>query len=99
MDIQKKINGEEMVICLSGRLDANTSTQLNEWFESQQEQGTSYNMDLSELEYISSAGLRELLNIHKYCMSNKKDMVITNSNSVIMDIFKMTGFLNMLNVK
>lgn len=54
-------------------------------------------LDFAKLEYISSAGLRVLLATQKV-MNKQGSMVIKNVNEVIMDIFQITGFIDILTI-
>ena len=54
--------------------------------------------DFAKLEYISSAGLRVLLAAHK-AFSQKGGMTITNANEAVLEIFEVTGFKDILNIK
>ena len=54
--------------------------------------------DFSGLEYLSSAGLRVLLSAQKV-MNRQGEMKIKNVNSVIMDIFEITGFTEILTIE
>ena len=56
-------------------------------------------IDFKELEYISSAGLRVLLAIKKMLEASGKKLEIHNVNEVILEVFNVTGFINVLNVK
>jgi anti-sigma B factor antagonist len=49
-------------------------------------------LDCGQLEYISSAGLRQFLSLRKAVAAQGGTMVIANLNSGLKDIFKMTGF-------
>ena len=55
-------------------------------------------IDLAELTYISSAGLRVLLSAQKV-MNKQGNMIIRNVNQDIMDIFEVTGFVDILNIE
>ena len=55
-------------------------------------------LDFSQLEYLSSAGLRVLLSAQKV-MNRQGTMVIKNVNETIMEIFEVTGFSDILTVE
>ena len=59
---------------------------------------TEFIMDFSDLEYISSAGLRVLLVTTKM-MKGKGRFVIRNINETVKEIFEVTGFMDILNVE
>ena len=54
-------------------------------------------MDLSKLEYISSAGLRVLLSAQKI-MHKQGRMSVTGANETVMEVFEVTGFSDILNI-
>ena len=55
-------------------------------------------IDFSETEYISSAGLRVLLSTQK-AMNKQGKMTVTGVNDVIMEIFEVTGFTDILTIE
>lgn len=95
MEISKTLNGSELVIALKGRLDTVTAPDLEK--ELTLDGVDSLVFDFNELEYISSAGLRAILNAQKK-MKNKK-MVIRNVKPEINEIFEMTGFSSILTIE
>ncbi|MGN1086513.1 MAG: STAS domain-containing protein [Porcipelethomonas sp.] len=98
MIINKEINGKIMTVSLSGRLDASTAPQLEAEFKDSLEGISDLTIDMSWIEYISSAGLRVLLSANKL-MSNQGVMLIKNVSSDIMEIFELTGFDSILNIE
>lgn len=56
-------------------------------------------VDFTEVEFISSAGLRALLNGQKYVDEEEKEMIIFNINEVVESVFTSTGFMNVLTVE
>ena len=98
MEINVK-HGEQLVISLKGRLDTIASEKLVEAFNNEEVKEQLVIVDMQELEYISSAGLRALLAMKKELVSKKKQLEIHNLNSICQEVFKVTGFLNVLTVK
>lgn len=92
-------HGEQLIISLNGRLDTIASKDLLEAFEKVEINENLVIVDMKELEYISSAGLRALLAIKKQLVANNKQLEIHNLNSICLEVFKVTGFLNVLTVK
>ena len=97
----KKVENERCVqISLIGRLDATSSSELqlvlDEVFKSTIEELT---FDFKELEYVSSAGLRIILNAQKLALSIRCKMKLINVNSDVMDVFKITGFDDFLTIE
>ena len=97
MTIEKKMNGNELVIALEGRLDTMTSPELEAELNQSLADADSLTLDFSKLEYISSAGLRVLLSAHK-AMSAMGGMKVTNVNEIVQEVFEVTGFADILNI-
>ena len=98
MTIHKNAEGEHLTIALEGRLDTTTSPQLEAEMRSSISSVTELDFDFSELAYISSAGLRVLLSAQKI-MNKQGTMTIRNANEDIMDVFEVTGFIDILNIE
>ncbi|MCR4561905.1 MAG: STAS domain-containing protein [Bacilli bacterium] len=92
-------HGENLVISLKGRLDTVTSVELGEKLEKEEMNEKLVIMDMKELEYISSAGLRLLLTLKKKLSPEGKELEIHNLNPVCQEVFRVTGFGNILTVK
>lgn len=97
MNIQTKKENEALTICLEGRLDTSTAPQLEECVKSSLDGVKDLTLDLSALDYISSAGLRVLLTAQKM-MNTKGQMRICGVNETVMEIFDITGFANILTI-
>ena len=98
LNIEKKTEGNELKIALTGRLDTTTAPQLESELKSALDGVTSLVMDFEKLEYISSAGLRVLLSAQKI-MNKQGSMKITHVSDVINEIFDVTGFSDILNIE
>jgi anti-sigma B factor antagonist len=98
MDINKKLDGSQLKIELSGRLDTNTSPKLEEELKKDLKNIKSLTFDFNELMYISSSGLRVILSTQK-TMNKQGEMVIENVNDLIMEVFDATGFTDILTIK
>lgn len=92
-------HGEEMVIFLTGRLDTITSQELLKAYGEEEINEPLVRIDMKDLEYISSAGLRALLAIKKELAAKNKQLEIVNLNNICKEVFRVTGFLNVLTVK
>jgi len=99
MTIKKTANGAAMTIALEGRLDTNTSPELEKELNKVLGDVNDLTFDLAELKYVSSAGLRVLLMAQKAMNAKKGKMLIKNSNADLMDIFDVTGFVDILNIE
>ena len=98
MTIEKQVTGSAMTIKVIGRLDSVTSPQLEEVTKNELEGITDLTFDFSELEYISSAGLRVIL-ISQKTMNVQGKMKVTGINQEVRDIFEVTGFAEILTIE
>lgn len=99
MNINKEmINENEMIVIIEGRLDTSTSPKFEEKLNESYGSISKLIIDLSALEYISSAGLRVLLTAQK-TMNQQGSMTIKGVSSDIMSIFEVTGFVDILNIE
>lgn len=98
MTITKKRNENKLVIALEGRLDTTTAPQLEAELKSEISGVEELVMDFTDLAYISSAGLRVLLSAQKI-MNRQGSMVICNVNEDVMDVFDVTGFIDILTIE
>ncbi len=97
MNITKQINGKELIIALEGKLDTTTAPELEQELEKSLDGVDKLVFDLKDMDYISSAGLRVLLSAHKK-MIGKNGMLLKNVCEEIMEIFEVTGFIDMFQV-
>ena len=95
--VEKKSEGNSVTLVLSGRLDTSTAPGLEEEVKTGLEGTEDLVFDLTELDYISSAGLRVLLSALKK-MQKQGSMKITNPNESVMEIFEVTGFSDILTI-
>lgn len=98
MNIDVERTNEVLVISLSGRLDANTSPLFEEKILNLENEVKDLIIDMKGLEYISSAGLRVLLAAQKK-MNKLGSMKVVNVCDSIMEIFEITGFIDILVVE
>ena len=89
----------DLIIELSGRLDTITAPELEKKFNEEEIEQEKVILEFSNVEYISSAGLRALLAIKRNLDSKKKVLEIHNINAVVTEVFSVTGFNNILNIK
>ena len=98
MTITKKQNEAALELALNGRLDTATAPELEKELASALKGVSELTLDFSGLDYISSAGLRVLLSAQK-TMSKQGSMKIKNVNEIIMEIFEVTGFSDILTIE
>ena len=96
-EVSANIFSGELKIVLSGRIDSNNSKDAEAEISKFTEDGNikKATVDASDLDYISSAGLRVLLHLKKVI----PNLSIINVNSDVYEIFEMTGFTEMINIE
>ena len=99
MEIIKKLDGNTLNLKIIGRLDTNTAPELEKNIKGEVEAATSINLDLKDLDYISSAGLRTVLVLHKSMTSKKGSLVVLHPKDEVMEVFDMTGFSSFLSIE
>ena len=98
MTINKQQNGTALTIAVEGRLDTTTAPELEAEIKKSLEGVTELTMDLEKLEYISSAGLRVLLSAQKV-MSKQGSMKLIHVSDMVMEVFEVTGFTDILTIE
>ena len=98
MEIVNKAEGTKMTMEISGWLDTQTAPQLDEALSALDGSVTSLVFDFAKLEYISSAGLRQVIAAYKK-MADKDGFKIINISDEVYDVFKLTGFDQKINIE
>lgn len=98
MIITKSMNGTNLTVALEGRLDTTTAPELENELKASLGGITTLTLDLAKLDYISSAGLRVLLSAHK-TMMKQGGMKVVNANEMVMEVFDVTGFADILDIE
>jgi anti-anti-sigma factor len=93
---QEKTDKSTVVLHLSGRLDTASSPLLERKIKQWGEDITEVILDFKELSYISSMGLRVLLQTKKTFRDEGRKLVIKNMGDAVREVFEMTGFLNLM---
>ena len=97
MNIEQKKDGKALVLAPEGRLDTMTAPQLEAALQEALPGVEELTFDFEKLEYISSAGLRVLLSAQK-TMNKQGTMKVIHANEMLMEIFEVTGFADILNI-
>jgi len=97
LKIDMKSEGKDVELALSGRLDTTTAPELDAKLKAVFDGAENLTFDFTDLEYISSAGLRVLLSAQKV-MSKQGSMKLTHVSKSVMDIFVVTGFSEILTI-
>jgi len=98
MNIEQTRNENALVIALEGRLDTMTAPELEAALKTALEGVEELTFDFEKLDYISSAGLRVLLAAQK-TMNRQGSMKVVHANEIIMEIFEVTGFSDILTIE
>lgn len=98
MTIEMKKNAGETVLEVSGRLDTTTAPALDKVIQEDLGDTTALVLDLKELEYISSAGLRVVLSAQKK-MQKIGSMKLINVCEEVLEVLDMTGFADILTIE
>lgn len=98
MKITKTENGSSLCLSLEGRLDTNTAPELETVLKASVDGITELVIDMQSLDYLSSAGLRVLLSAQK-TMNKQGSMKVIHVNDTIMEIFEVTGFVDILTIE
>ena len=98
MTIEKQVNAEAVTLIVSGRLDTQTAPELENELDAILSGLKELTFDMTNLEYVSSAGLRVILKAQK-AMNAQGSMKLTGVNDSIMEVFDITGFLDILTIE
>ena len=91
-------SNEQLTVLLEGRLDTTTAPLFEEELRSNLDNIECLVLDMEKLEYLSSAGLRVVLAAQKR-MSKQGQMLLKHVPEIIMDIFEVTGFVDILTIE
>ena len=98
MTITRTKNETSLTLALEGRLDTTTAPQLEAELKECLAGVTSLTLDMQQLAYLSSAGLRVILAAQKQ-MNKQGKMVIKNVCDTSMEVFEVTGFTDILTIE
>jgi len=97
MKINKKLSENKLTLTLEGSLDTNTAPELEAELNNSLAGITELVLDFSDIEYLSSAGLRVILSAQKQ-MSKQGSLILENVNDSVMEVFEITGFTDILTI-
>ncbi len=98
MKINKDLKDGKLVLSIEGEINSFTAPELEEVIKNDLNGVKSLVLDLKDVEYLSSAGLRVLLVAHKV-MAKQGKMSLRNVNKSVMEVFDITGFSNILDIE
>ena len=96
MDIKLINRGTTGELVLIGRLDANSAPEAEEIFKEMIERFDTIVLNMEQLDYISSAGLRVIKIIHMGMKKKNGELILTKVQKMVMEVFEMVGFAGLL---
>ncbi|MCR4610036.1 MAG: STAS domain-containing protein [Eubacterium sp.] len=99
MDIKLVNRGDMGELLMSGDLDTKTARDAEMIFSQMADRFKNLTLNMKDLEYISSSGLRSIRNLYIKVNQNGGKLVLTNVNENVMEVFEMTGLAGLLNIR
>ncbi len=97
MNINKQMVEDTLTLSFEGWLDTTTAPELGELLDTLDDNISNLIFDFEKLEYISSAGLRQV--IIAYRKMGNENFKIINTSVQVMEVFKMTGFAEKMDIQ
>ena len=88
MEIKKTLEGEKATFAIQGWLDTQTAPELGAALDELGEDVTQLEFDFAELEYVSSAGIRQIVAAHKKMSGN---LAVRNVSPAVLEVLRLTG--------
>lgn len=99
LTIAKKKENDMLIVTAEGRIDTATSPQLDEEVKSAMADIRELVIDFGKVSYISSSGLRVLLSFHKSMELKGGKLIIKKPTDMVLEVFEVTGFSDILNIE
>ncbi len=99
MDIKLVARENEGELIMSGDLDTRTAKDADALFLQMADRFKDIILNMKDLEYVSSAGLRAIRNLYIKVNQNGGKLSLTNVNENVMEVFEMTGLAGLLNIR
>ena len=99
MNITKEYNQSKLTLTVEGRIDTITSQELDDEIQKEIKNFDYLIIDFTDVEYISSAGLRVLIGTQKKLKPENIPFVIRNVNDNVGEIFRVSGFDQLLTIE
>ena len=96
MKIESIKNGGTLTVGIEGRIDTLTAPELENFLQENMDGIDALIIDCEKLAYVSSAGLRVFLSVNK---KMKSSMKLINACELVMEVFEMTGFIDILTIE
>jgi anti-anti-sigma factor len=92
-------NGKKYNVVLTGRIDTSTAAQFEQDMKPLMDiENGDITIDCADLEYTSSQGLRTFLTLQKKVMTHNGQLVLTNMQAQVKEVFDITGFSNIIKI-
>lgn len=98
IEIHVKTVEQATIVEIAGEIDAQTAPEVREAITAQVRPGVKMLLDLTGVEYMSSAGLRVLLGAYRQVKSSQGQVVLVGLSAELRDVMSMTGFLRFFSV-
>ena len=98
MDIRETVENDRIIFFVEGEIDGSNADEFEDKLRDAAGRTSNLVVDLTGLEYVSSAGLRSFLMVQKQMMQQAGQMSLVHVNDEVMEIFAVTGFVKLLNV-
>lgn len=98
MKIIQNREAEKLTVAIEGKLDTTTAPEFEKTLGESLNGVSELILDMTNLEYVSSAGLRVILKVQKV-MFNQGKMKLIGVNETVMEVFEITGFSNILKIE
>jgi anti-sigma B factor antagonist len=99
MDISIKNIDQVKVLAISGDIDGKTAPQAQETILAEMQPGSNILLDMSEVSFMSSAGLRVLLTTYRQAIQAQSKVMLVGLREEIQDTMSATGFLNFFEIQ
>lgn len=98
MNVKIKTNENSVLISIEGSIDSKTAGDLQSQIMDTVSESNNVLIDLTKVEYVSSAGLRVLLMIYRQIKSKNGKVILVGVSQEISDVMSMTGFINFFEI-
>lgn len=99
MEMNTVVDGSKAVIAIAGKLTVQTAPELESAIGALDSSVNDATLDLSQVEYISSAGLRVIVGAEKLARSRGGQFRLLHPQDSVMEVFEMTGLSTVLTIE
>ncbi len=99
MTVEKEKNGDSLSVKINGSVDANTAGELRSELIDELDDVRLVHFHMKEMDYISSAGLRVILEVYQTLEERDGTVILENVREELKDIFELTGFADFMEMR